>query len=238
LTAAHELLASPYSTGVYIADGGRVRSVDPAGVIRTCAGDGYMHAVGDGLPATSAILNQPLAVALDSAGNLFIADTGTQRIRQVGAKGTISTAAGTGAAAFGGDGSTASAAALNSPMGVAMDASGNLLIADTYNHRIRQVTADLRIRTVAGTGTSGYGADGAAPLTVALRGPRGVCSDRAGAMYIVDTSNHRVLRAPFGGAVQTVAGNGSPGDAGDGGDARFAQLNQPTACHLDSNGNL
>ena len=238
VTAVHELLAGPYNANIYIADGVRLRWVDLNGVIRTCAGDGYARAVGDGLSATSAILNQPLAVALDAGGNLFIADTGTQRIRQVSPKGTISTAAGTGTAAVGADASMANATPLNSPMGVAVDVAGNLLIADTYNHRIRQVTADGRIRTVAGTGTGGYGVDGAPPLTVALRGPRGLCTDRGGTMYIADTSNHRVLRIPFGGVAQTVAGNGSPGDGGDGGDARFAQLNQPSACHVDSYGNL
>jgi uncharacterized protein (TIGR03437 family) len=238
LTAVHDLLASPYNTSVYIADGVRVRWVDLAGVIRTCAGDGYVHSVGDGLQATLANLNQPSAVALDLAGNLFIADTGTQRVRQVVKKGTISTAAGTGVAGIGAEGAIASIAPLNFPMGVAVDPSGNLLIADSYNHRIRQVTPDGRIRTVAGTGVSGYGADGSPPLTVALRGPRGVCTDRGGTLYVVDTSNHRVLRIPVGGVVQTVAGNGSPGDGGDGGQASLAQLNQPAACHVDSFGNL
>jgi uncharacterized protein (TIGR03437 family) len=238
LTAVHELLASPYSTSIYLGDGARVRSVDMAGVIRTCAGDGYVHSVGDGLPATLANLNQPSAVALDASGNLFIADTGTQRVRQVVPKGVIVTAAGTGTAALGAEGALAANSSLNFPMGVAIDPSGNLLIADTYNHRIRQVTSDGRVRTIAGIGSGGYGADGATPLTVALRGPRGICTDRTGTLYVVDTSNHRVLRIPFGGLVQTVAGNGSPGDGGDGGQASMAQLNQPSACKVDSYGNL
>jgi uncharacterized protein (TIGR03437 family) len=238
LTSAHDLLASPNSTYVYIADGTRVRCVDTAGIIHTYAGDGYVHSVGDRLSATSALLNRPSAVALDFAGNLYVADTGTQRVRQVLARGAISTVAGSGVAGMGAEGAIASTTPLNSPMGVAIDRSGNLVIADTYNHRVRQVLADGSIRTVAGTGTSGSGADGAPPLTVALRGPRGICFDRASSLYIVDTSNHRALRVPPGGLVQTVAGNGSPGDGGDGGQGKLAQLNQPAACQVDSYGSL
>jgi uncharacterized protein (TIGR03437 family) len=238
LTAVHELLASRYSTSVYIADGVRVRSVDMAGVIRTYAGDGFMHSVGDGLAPTQAILNQPSAVALDSKGSLFIADTGTQRVRQIWQNGSIATAAGTGTAALGADGPAATNSPLNFPMGVAVDAAGNLLIADTYNHRVRQVAWDGRVRTIVGTGSSGMGVDGAMPATVALRAPRGICTDRTGTLYVVDSSNHRVLRIPAGGVAQTVAGNGSPGDGGDGGQSNMAQLNQPAACHVDSYGSL
>jgi uncharacterized protein (TIGR03437 family) len=238
LTAAHELLPSPFNASLYIADGTRVRQVDPAGVIHTVAGDGYAHSVGDGLPATQGILNLPAAVSLDAAGNLFIADTGTQRVRVVSARGTIATAAGNGVAGLGAEGAIASASTLSSPMGVAVDPSGNVLVADTYNHRIRMVTSDGKIRTIVGTGKGGYSEDGGAPLMATLRGPRGVCLDRMGTVYVVDTSNHRVLRIPVGGTVQTVAGNGSPGNAGDGGPANMAQLNQPAACQVDSYGNL
>jgi len=237
LTAARDLLAGP-NGGLYIADGVRVRFVDLSGVIHTIAGDGYVRSVGDGLPATIASLFQPSAAALDSTGNLFIADTGTQRVRQVPPNGTIATLAGNGIAAAGGEGAAASASSLNFPVGVVVDLSGNVLIADTYNHRVRQVTADHRIRTIAGTGASGLGPDGLPPLSTPLRGPRAICTDRAANLYIVDTSNHRVLRVPPGGNVQTVAGNGSPGNSGDGGPARLAQLNQPFGCALDSSGNL
>ena len=237
LAAARDLFPGA-AGGLYIADGARVRFVDSTGVIHTFAGDGYVSSVGDGHAATSAILHQPAGVAIDSAGNLFIADPGTERVRQVLPGGNITTFAGTGTAGLGSEGASASASPLNSPMGVAVDPSGNVTIADTYNHRICQVSADRRVRTVAGTGSSGSGADGAPPLATALRGPRAVCLDRAANLYIVDTSNHRVLRLPPGGVVQTVAGNGSPGAAGDGGPAPLAQLNQPSGCALDSYGNL
>jgi len=236
MTAVHDLAAG-LNGSLYIADGVRVRAVDPSGRIQTVAGDGYLHAVGDGGAATAGLLFQPSAIAL-GFGNLYIADTGTQRIRQVLASGNISTRAGTGAAAASEDGVAAITASLNSPMGVAIDLSGNIVIADTLNHRIRQVSPGGVIRGVAGTGTAGIGTEGSPAAQTALRGPRAVCLDRAGVLYIADTANHRVLRAPTGDAVTTAAGNGSPGDAGDGGPARLAQLNQPSACALDSHGNL
>ena len=236
ITAVHDL-ASDLSGNLWIADGVRLRKVDLNGAVQTVAGDGYQRALGDGGPATGGILYQPSAIALDSAGNLYIADTGTQRVRQVLASGTMTTLAGTGTAGAGTDGLAANAGALNGPMGVAMDPAGNLLIADTYNHRIQQV-ASGRMRTVAGTGTGGMGPDAMLPLATQLRGPRAICMNRAGILFIVDTANHRVLRAPPGGLIETAAGNGSPGDTGDGGPARLAQLNQPGACQLDSYGNL
>ena len=238
LTSVNDL-AADLNGNLFIADGVRLRRVDPSGVIATVAGDGYVHSVGDGGPATLAQLFQPSALTLDSAGNLFIADSGTARIRQVLRDGTATTLAGTGTPGRGAaDGGPAGNVALNTPMGVAMDASGNVLLADTYNHRVLLVTPARAIRTVAGTGTGGASPDGTLPLVAQLRGPRAVCTDRTGNLYIVDTSNHRVLRLPPGGSLQTAAGNGSKGSAGDDGAARFAQLNTPSACATDSAGNL
>jgi uncharacterized protein (TIGR03437 family) len=232
-------LAADLNGNLFIADGVRVRRVDPSGNIATVAGDGYLHSVGDGGPATSAELNLPSALTLDSAGSLFIADSGTERVRQVTPDGIVTTLAGTGVAAPGAaDGSPAATVALNTPMGVAMDSSGNVLVADTYNHRVLLVTPARAIRAVAGTGTSGASPDGTAPLVAQLRGPRAVCADHTGSVYIVDTSNHRVLRLAPGGTLQTAAGNGSLGSAGDDGAARFAQLDTPSACATDSAGNL
>ena len=202
LTQPRDLAASP-NGGVYIADGARVRFVDASGQIRTVAGDGFAHALGDGGPASAAILNQPSAVALDE-GNLYIADTGTQRVRQVQPNGTIVTLAGTGAAGDGGDGGPATAAPLNFPMGVAVDPWGNVAIADSYNHRIRQVSPGGWITTIAGTGKSGTGQDAVPPLEMQLRGPRGVCFDRAGVLFIVDTANNRILRYASGTLVETA----------------------------------
>jgi len=232
-------LAADFSGNLFIADGLRLRRVDPVGNIVTVAGDGYVHSVGDGGPATMAQLYQPSALTLDSAGNLFIADSGTERIRQVMRDGTVITLAGTGTAARGAaDGNPAVSVALNTPMGVAMDSMGNVVVADTYNHRVLEVTPARAIHTVAGTGTGGDSPEGTGPLVAQLRAPRAVCAERTGNLYIVDTSNHRVLRLRPGGTLQTAAGNGSRGSAGDDGAARFAQLDTPSACAADSAGNL
>jgi uncharacterized protein (TIGR03437 family) len=242
--AAQALLAAVWDVAadnqgnLYLADGVRVRRIDRRGIIQTVAGDGYLQSVGDGQAATSAMLFQPSAVTLDNAGNLYIADTGTNRVRQVAPAGAIRTFAGTGFAGPGTDQTTAVKSNLFSPMSVAMGPAANLLIADTYNHRIRSVDLNGLISTVAGTGVAGRGAEGVPAALMNLRAPRGVCVDRAGNLYVVDTGNHRVLRVLPGGTTQTAAGNGSPGDAGDGGPAALAQLNLPSACTLDTAGNL
>jgi uncharacterized protein (TIGR03437 family) len=237
LAAPHDLVTDP-SGNIYISDGVRIRRVDRRGIIQTIAGDGYVHAVGDGLAATSALLNQPMAVALDSTGNLYIADSGTQRVRQVVPAGTIRTIAGTGLAGPGSEAVPATSSNLYAPMSVTMAPDGSLFVADTFNHRVRTIGLDGRIATFAGTGIGGIGREALPPAQMQLRGPRGVCLDRAGTVYIVDTSNHRVLRVPSGGVAETAAGNGAPGDAGDGGPARLAQLNQPSGCTVDFTGNL
>jgi uncharacterized protein (TIGR03437 family) len=230
-------LAVDFSGNLLIADSVRVRRVDSSGRIQTVAGDGYLRAVGDGAQAANAMLSQPSAVALDAHGNLYIADTGTQRVRQVSSSGVITTLAGTGTAGYDRDQSPAASAELNWPTGVAAGLNGPVWIADSYNHRVRKVAGGL-ISTFAGIGASGTGSEGLAPQLTQLRGPQGVCADSGGTVYIVDTSNHRVLRVPPNGVVSTAAGNGAPGDAGDGGQARLAQLNQPSACVVDSLGNL
>ena len=223
---------------LFIADGSRLRRMDPSGSFVTVAGDSYSYSVGDGGPATMGQLYQPSTLTLDSTGNLFIADSGNERVRQVTPDGTLATLAGTGTAAEGAANGSSGSVALNTPMGVAMDPAGNVLVADTYNHRILLVTPARTIRTVAGTGIGGVSPEGTGPLVAQLRAPRAVCADRAGILYIVDTSNHRVLRLAPGGTLQTAAGNGSGGNAGDNGAARFAQLNTPSACATDSAGNL
>jgi len=231
-------LAADGSGNLWIACGVFGQRVDAAGTIQTVAGDGYLHAVGDGGPATAANLYQPSAVTLDGAGNLFIADTGTARVRQVAPNGTIATLAGTGVAGLGVVGGAAATAALSGPAGVTMDASGDVVIADANNNRIVAVNAAHRLLAVAGTGSPGESPAGVPPLLAALAAPRAVCMDRGGNLYVADTFNHRVLKLPPGGVLQTAAGNGSQGYAGDGGAARLAQLNSPGACATDSAGTL
>jgi uncharacterized protein (TIGR03437 family) len=222
-----------------VADGVRIREIDSQGVIATVAGDDFAHALGDNGPAKSAILLAPNAVSLDAAGNLYIADSGTNRVRQVMPAGIIQTFAGTGSAAYNGDGGTAVAAALNAPLGVAASSAAGLVIADTANQRIRLVGPSLLILTVAGSGTAGQGPAGLPPGKTNLNGPGAVCSDGGYNVYVVDTLNHRVLRLPLGGVMAVAAGEGfSPGYSGDGGPAAQATLSQPAACAVDPAGNL
>ena len=231
-------LALDLTGSLYIADAMRIREVDGHGIIHTLAGDDYLHFVGDGGSALAADLYQPSAIALDAAGNLFLADTLTQRVRQVSPSGIMTTVAGTGVASPGKEAVPAATAPLDYPQGVVVDQAGNVIIAETEDQRIRQVSADGKIRTIMGTGAAGVGPENVPPSQTLLRGPRGLCMDRAGNLYVADTANHRVLKAPPGGVVTTAAGNGAPGFAGDGGPARLAQLTQPNACALDSFGDL
>ena len=236
------------SGNLYIADtwNGRIRKVDAAGVISTVAGSERFGGFGgDGGPAVAAQLRNPYDVALDGAGNLYIADTSNDRIRKVDTAGVISTVAGNGTEGYGGDGGPATAAQLNSPQSVALDGAGNLYIADRLNHRIRKVDATGVITTVAGDGTVGgrfgagaYGGDGGPAVAAQLFSPNGMALDGAGNLYIADTGNDRIRKVDAAGVISTVAGSGTEGFGGDGGPAVAAQLNSPSGVALDGAGNL
>ncbi|MET9469515.1 RICIN domain-containing protein [Streptomyces sp. NPDC006544] len=215
-----------------------VRRVTTDGRIRTVAGTGTAGYGGDHGPALSAQLDGPREVAVDRAGNLYIADSENNRIRKVTVDGQIGTVAGTGTAGFSGDGGLAVAAELNCPYGVAVDSTGNLYIADTDNHRVRQVTPDGQIRTVAGTGTPGFSGDGGPAAAAQLNSPYGVAVDGAGDLYLTDAENHRVRRVAGDGTISTVAGTGTGGFSGDGGPAASAQLDFPLGVAADTTGTL
>ncbi|TMB06950.1 MAG: hypothetical protein E6J71_30080, partial [Deltaproteobacteria bacterium] len=188
---------------VYVADQDYsvVRRVDTTtGNEIVVAGVGSLGFSGDGGPATAAALYNPTGVALDGAGNLFIADGGNQRIRRVDAgTGTITTVAGNGTFGFSGDGGPATAAALGTPVGVALDGAGNLFIADYYNYRIRRVDAGTgTITTVAGNGTQGFSGDGGPATAAELDGPQGVALDGAGDLFIAESGNARIRRVDAG----------------------------------------
>ncbi len=225
---------------LYLADSGNsaVRRIDAAGFVTALAGYGYYGYSGDGGPATSSTLNTPKGLALDTSGNLYIADTGNSVIRMVSPSGTINTVAGTGSASYSGDGGPAAAAGLNSPFGVAVDGARNLFIADTANNVIRKVSASGIISTVAGAGSAGYSGDGGPATNAQLSGPTGLALDSAGNLFIADTGSNAIRELSPSGIITTVAGSGSSGYSGDGGPAADAQLTRPRSVSVDSRGNL
>jgi trimeric autotransporter adhesin len=229
---------------LYIADVGnqRIRIVSAGtGLITTIAGNGMSGFSGDNGAATSAELNNPNGVTVDSAGNLYIADVGNQRIRIVSiGTGAITTIAGNGTSGFSGDNGAATSAELNNPDGVTVDSAGNLYIADSANNVIRLVSAATGlITTIAGNGTSGFSGDNGAGTSAELNNPDSVAVDGAGNIYIADTLNNRIrMVSAATGTITTVSGNGTPGFSGNNGAATGAELHTPISVALDSVGNL
>ncbi len=187
--------------------GHKIRKIDTAGIISTIAGTGNGGFTGDNGPATAAELKQPFDVAFDTAGNLYIADQANHRIRKVTmATGIITTVAGNGIAAFGGDNGPATAASLNSPFSICFDAENNLYIADGQNCRIRKVNAAGTITTIAGTGVFGNDGDNG-PAINAKIGPACIRFDKAGNLYIAEANLLRVRKIDTAGIITTIAGD-------------------------------
>ena len=242
-----------------------------AGDIYTVAGTGIAGSSGTGSPATSAELDEPQGVTVDGSGNLVIADSMNNRVRVVAAStgvfyrkamtaGDIYTIAGNGTIQSSGDGGPATAAELLAPEGVAVDGTGNVLIADTSNSSIRVAAASTGtfygqgmtagdIYTVAGTGKRAFAGDGGPATSAALRSPYGIATDSAGDLVIADTFNSRARmvaghtgtffgQAMTAGDIYTIAGNGKVGFAGDGGPATSAKLGKPEGTAVDGAGNL
>jgi sugar lactone lactonase YvrE len=226
---------------VYIADSlnHRIRRINPNGAIDTVAGNGTAGFSGDGGPALKAQLNGPMGIAVDQYGTLYIADTGNNRIRMVSVDGTMFTLAGNGNASFYGDGQPAPQASLHAPEGLVVSPiDGSIYVADTLNHRVRQITSDFVIHSVAGNGLAAFGGDGGDPLQASLNQPSGVALDAAGNLYVADRGNGRVREVSLGGVISTVAGSGSSGSGGDGSAAVNAPLANPQSVVLDGAGNL
>ncbi|MDR3764007.1 MAG: SMP-30/gluconolactonase/LRE family protein [Acidobacteriota bacterium] len=250
IAATSASLNGPYSVVVdasgnlYFSDSynQRIRKVTAAtGLISTVAGNGGSGYNGDGIAATSATLSNPAGIAVDASGNLYIADTGNNRIRKVTATtGLISTVAGNGTSGYNGDAIAATSAEVNGPVGVGTDASGNLYIADINNNRVRKVTVSTGlVSTVVGTGSGGYNGDAIAATSAQLNGPFGVQVDAAGNIFVVDSYNLRVRKVTAStGLISTVAGNGTYGSTGDGGAATAAEVADPAGMALDAAGNL
>jgi protein gp37 len=229
---------------IYIADTENhvIRKVDATTrEITTVAGNGSNGYAGDNGQATSASLNKPAGVFVDSSKNIYIADTENHVIRKVdGGTNVITTVAGNGTHGYAGDNGQATLAQLNKPGGVFVDPLANIYIADTENHVIRKVDGGSNvITTVAGNGTHGYAGDNGQATSASLNKPAGVFVDSSKNIYIADTENH-VIRKVDGGTnvITTVAGNGSGGYSGDGDQATLAALKKPRTVWLDEIGNL
>src|SRR5437899_2634327 len=208
----------------------------PAGaqVITTVAGGGP-----NGVPALSANL-APSAVVRDQAGNLFIAAAFQNRVFKVDSEGQLTVVAGSGTFGFSSDGGPATAAGLAFPEGVAVDAAGDLFIADSFNARIRRVDATSGIiTTVAGSGTAGFSGDGGPAIGAGLFRPAGIAVDSSGNLFIGDSFNERIRRVNrASGIITTVAGNGMAGFSGDGGPAACGSVVRRAGIAVDSSGNL
>jgi len=249
-TATNASLNDPYGVAVdgsgnlFIADANnnRVRRVDTNGIITTFAGKGAVgynagSYSGDGGAATNATLNDPIGLAVDGFGNLFIGDSSNNRVRKVSTNGIITTVAGNGNGDYSGDNGRATSAGVWNPWGVVVDSVGNLFIADDWNQRIRKVSTNGIITTVAGNGTAGYSGDGGAATAASLNYPSGVAVDALGNLFIADFDNS-CIRKVSKGIITTVAGNGDYGYSGDGGRATSAKLGYPFGVAMDASGNL
>jgi trimeric autotransporter adhesin len=232
-------IAVDASGNVYVADmaANVVRVIAPSGTISTYAGQGTAGYTGDGGLAKQAQLNTPTGLARDSAGNLYIADSGNNAVRKVSKSGAIATVAGNGSMGYSGDGGAATAAALDEPEGVTVDPSGLLYIADTFNNRVRVVSLGGTIQTAAGTGISSYSGDGGAAATAGLFLPTDVATDSGGNLYIADYGNSRIRQVALG-KIQTVVGGNSTAVIFNEAPATTIRLNGPTGLAVDSSGDI
>lgn len=223
------------------------------GIIVTLAGSGQAGYgkggyAGDGGNALSALLFAPFGVDFGPDGSLYIADTVNHRIRKVAPDGIITTIAGSGptgpkGGGFSGDGGPAVEAELCFPTSVVVSADGFIFVSDSKNHRIRRISPDGTITTVAGSGPvgpsgGGFGGDGGPATSALLNNPRGIVLDDLGNLYIADTDNHKVRRLDPSGFIETIAGSGKSGFEGDGGKATEAALSSPSGLAIDLDGVL
>jgi hypothetical protein len=204
----------------------------------TVAGTGKLGYAGDGGPAALAHFNGIHGLAFDAAGSFYLADYNNHRIRKVSVDGTVTTIAGTGKPGYSGDNGKAIEARINSPHDVTIDGAGNIYIADLFNHRVRKVSPDGIIITVAGTGKMGYSGDGGPAVKAQLNFPAGLAVDAEENLSIAEFSNHTVRQVTPDGIISTVAGSGKQGFSGDEGPAFNARLNSPESVTVDAAGNL
>jgi gliding motility-associated-like protein len=219
---------------IYIADtkNNRIRKVDTNGVISTMAGDGSNFTSGDGVPAKLAQFGNANYLANDIFGNLYISDFNI--LRKIDTSGIVRTIAGTGVFGFSGDGGNAKSAMFRYLRGIAVDTNGIIYLADSYNHRIRMITTDGIIKTIAGNGQSGFSGDGGSALLAKLNFPYGVSLDQSGNLFIADRDNNRIRKVNKDGIISTIVGTGADGFSGDGGSASLASIGTPTDVFTDN----
>ena len=189
-------IAIDSTNNVYFSDydNRKIKKIDTNGIISTIAGNGQTGFGGDGGPATNATFFNPSGIAIDRAGNIYIADGENHRIRIINSLGIISTFAGNGNSGHSGDGGLASDAEINSPFAVTSDIEGNIYIGDASDYRVRKVNSVRTISTVAGTGVYGYSGDGGPATAAKLNGPAGLVTDLNHNLYIADENNNRIRK--------------------------------------------
>jgi sugar lactone lactonase YvrE len=219
---------------IFVADTGnsRVRVIHPDGTAATLAGTADQGFSGDGGPSVAAQVNAPAGVAVDPTGRLFFSDTGNNRVRVINLDGRIATVAGTGKTGGAGDSGPASAAQLNTPMGLAFAGDGSLLIADAGNNKIRRIAPTGVITTVAGSGGGGSGGDAGPATSAQLNLPVDVAAVPQGGFFITEQGGNRVRHVDATGNITRLTGTGAPRYGGDGHPAATAYLNAPRAVEL------
>jgi len=239
LTSPNGVVVAPDGS-IYISDSGnlRIRLISPDGTITTVAGTGVEGYTGDGGLATAAQIGAPNGMALAIDGSLYIPDMTHHVVRRISPDGIITTLVGTGVGGFSGDNGSAFTAQINYPRDVAVDSDGNLYIADSNNNRIRRVSPDGIIRTIVGTGVSGFLGDGGLATQARMSASEGVTTGPDGTIYFTDSGNHRIRQVTSDGIVTTVAGTGTSGFTGDGGSPLSARINGPNELVIDAAGNI
>jgi sugar lactone lactonase YvrE len=232
-------IATDAGGNLYIIDASNLalRKVDAGGTITTIAGGKDMGYKGDNGPATAASFDNPYGLATDAQGNLYISDSGNHIIRKISTNGTITTIAGTPKqAGYSGDGGLATAAKLNQPRGITVAANGDIYFTD--NEAVIRKISGGTITTIAGTGDGGYTGDGGPAIKAKLMAPRGIALMKDGSVVFADAGNNRIRKIALDGTIKTIAGTGSSGFSGDGGEATDAQISNPQGIAVDADDNI